>query len=252
MSEAELTVDEIISTLRHSTLPTVLVEGRDDMSVFGYIEENFDDDVSVMQCGGVKKLLAVYDRRDEFDGLAVVFLADRDMKLFENEAKLNSDRFVYTTGYSLENDIIAGSNVMSFYSSDDIDHYNAIRHELSKWWAYVVCEYKAGNHCCLSHKIRRLLKNIDDQPTLKKEIIVESDGSSYREPHPDDVKAIENDFELLMRGHQLADLHSYLLGKKGGEYKSLANCLFLVLLKNSPSPYMKRLVRELKKGMKGC
>ena len=84
MSRTPPTVDELVETLRRSSLPTLLVEGRDDMVVYRWLEStDCEEPVDVLQCGGRSRLLKVYERRNEFARLRCVFLADSDMWLFD-------------------------------------------------------------------------------------------------------------------------------------------------------------------------
>ena len=77
------TVDELVATLQRSQLPTVIVEGKDDMHIYRWIEERVGArKVDVHSAGDRNKLLAVYQRRNEYAHLPVAFVADRDMWLF--------------------------------------------------------------------------------------------------------------------------------------------------------------------------
>jgi hypothetical protein len=74
-----LSVDEIIAFLNHSTLPTILVEGDDDRVVYRWLEQLIPWQEGVFEpCGGREKLLKVYSRRSELK-VNTVFLADQDM-----------------------------------------------------------------------------------------------------------------------------------------------------------------------------
>lgn len=69
-----MTVDELVASLRRTTLPTVLVEGSDDMNVYRWIEDRLDPaQVSILTCGGRNTLLQVYERRAEFSRLNHTF-----------------------------------------------------------------------------------------------------------------------------------------------------------------------------------
>lgn len=66
-----LTENEIIASLRHSTIDCLLVEGADDMSVFRLLEESVQ--ISVFSCGGRSTLLKVFERRDEIGNVRCAF-----------------------------------------------------------------------------------------------------------------------------------------------------------------------------------
>ena len=53
MLQEHPTVDELVSTLRRSKLPTVVVEGRDDMQIFRWMEDLLKvHEVDVLSVGG--------------------------------------------------------------------------------------------------------------------------------------------------------------------------------------------------------
>ena len=83
MSTRDLTVDELVAALGRSDLPTVIVEGKDDMEIYRWVEERLGSrKASVQAAGGKEKLLSIYKRRREFPNLPVAFVADKDMWLF--------------------------------------------------------------------------------------------------------------------------------------------------------------------------
>ena len=83
MLQRHPTVDELVSTLRRSKLPTVVVEGRDDMQIFRWIEDLLEaNKADIFGVGGRPNLFGVYDRKSEFSHLPVAFVADQDKELF--------------------------------------------------------------------------------------------------------------------------------------------------------------------------
>ena len=60
-----LTPEIIISTLKHSSLNTVLIEGKDDLQVYNLMEKNIDNAlISFLPCGGRNTLLKVLEEKD--------------------------------------------------------------------------------------------------------------------------------------------------------------------------------------------
>lgn len=65
-AEDALTTEELIATLRNTSLPTVVVEGLDDMIVYRAIEQRLSHlNVSILPTGGRSKLLDIYKRKGE-------------------------------------------------------------------------------------------------------------------------------------------------------------------------------------------
>ena len=104
------TVDELVSTLRRSRLPTIVVEGKEDMQIFRWMEHLLEiHEVDVLGVGGRSNLFAVYDRKSEFVHLPVAFIADQDKELF-TRLPAGYEEIIWTQGYSIENDLYAGAD----------------------------------------------------------------------------------------------------------------------------------------------
>ncbi len=55
-----LTADELVATLIHTTLPTILVEGTQDMTIYRWLENHIGlSNTDILPCGGRNNLLAV-------------------------------------------------------------------------------------------------------------------------------------------------------------------------------------------------
>ena len=84
----ELTVDEIIETLKRSSLTTVLVEGVDDVMIYRWLEDEIGiHNANFFPCGGRNNLLEIYERRAEFSELKTIFVADKDA-LYKSSRKI--------------------------------------------------------------------------------------------------------------------------------------------------------------------
>ena len=106
-----LTVEELVATLRNSDLPTVIVEGQDDMRIYRWVEERLGSrTANVLPTGGRPNLLSVYERRREFLDLPVAFVADQDMWLFSG-IPTEYGGVIWTEGYSIENDLYADADL---------------------------------------------------------------------------------------------------------------------------------------------
>lgn len=230
----KLTPDELIATIQHSSLPTVIVEGIDDMSLFRQLERELDCDI--LSCGGRTDLFNIFNHRDLFIDKKCVFLADRDMYVFEGIPK-EYEAIVFTRGYSIENDILYGTQLKKALSLDAQEKFNKIRDELIKWWAIEVSLYKVlPEFCSFSKSIYEIFSNIDeDSPRIEVEYpagVLES---------LDNVELIQEmiseDFDRMARGHHLHQIYCRLLTEnKNPKYRRLAGCLLTacVTLENPP------------------
>src|SRR5450830_1085410 len=95
-----LSLEEIISVLNKTSLPTVVIEGIDDVVVYRKLEEIFSDvGISVMGVGGRVNLLSIFDRLDEIKSKDfIAFVADRDLwAISDLPKKYVSDRLIFTS-----------------------------------------------------------------------------------------------------------------------------------------------------------
>ncbi len=111
MGNKSLTIDEIISTLNHSDLPTVLVEGSDDIFVYRNIESKIGSrQINFLPCGGRNTLLKIFERKNEIiiknellKNITVWFAFETE-KYFESESKeLNISDIKITSDKVMEN-----------------------------------------------------------------------------------------------------------------------------------------------------
>ena len=147
------TVEELVAALRRSALPTVLVEGQEDMRIYRWVEARLGNRAAnVLPTGGRDKLLSVYERRQEFSNLPVAFVADRDMWLFSGIPS-NYDGVIWTEGYSIENDLYADAELENLLAAEEMQEHQQLRDAIVEWFAFEVEEclagrdYKVSNHC---------------------------------------------------------------------------------------------------------
>ncbi len=142
-----MTVNEIVSTLTHSSLPTIFVEGKDDIIVYRQFEKIFGArKVDFFRCNGRATLLEIFKRKDEFAHLNTHFIADKDMWVFVGIPAEYQDVF-FTQGYSIENDLFFDGQylVNGLLDSDEIILKDEILHNVIQWFASEVELYINGS-----------------------------------------------------------------------------------------------------------
>jgi hypothetical protein len=143
-NDEQLNVDELIATLRNSSLPTLIVEGRSDMTVFqSFEEECLSGKIDIFPAGSRTNLLAIYSRRDEYPKANVAFLADSDLCAYHAVPSQYAG-IIFTEGYSLENDILVGGKGLKVVSRKNRDHWAKVLAAMSHWFASVVHRCLAG------------------------------------------------------------------------------------------------------------
>lgn len=198
--KVELTYEELLALIKRSSLPTLVVEGKDDMIVYRRLEdEYYDKNLSVLSVGGREKVLRLFEALKEAPPKAqVVFFADLDMWVLEGvPEKYHSDNLFFTTGYSIENDVFCDGNLLSY-----MDHRERIKFgkELEcylKWYALAVDRAAKGDGSSISQfPSDEFFRSYD-------ELVLLRDGENY----PQDLfTTFSAGYVELLRGKALMGL----------------------------------------------
>lgn len=147
----ETPVEQAIYTLKHSKLPTLVVEGIHDEAIYRWIENLFKvPRIDVLSVNNRDNLLEIYEiYKEELESktqVPVAFMADLDKWVFDEFGIVEEDYgdIVWTTGYSLENDLYSDGDPEGAY----IDPAQKYEHEclLNKaiqHFAYKVATWKS-------------------------------------------------------------------------------------------------------------
>ena len=95
--------------------------------------------VDVLNAGGRENLLNLYERRDEFADLPVVFVANKGMWLFLGIPKDYSG-IICPRGYSIENDVYSTSRIENLLDSTRAWEHWLVREAIIRWFAFEVEE----------------------------------------------------------------------------------------------------------------
>jgi hypothetical protein len=216
--ENTMTDDELVAYLKRSELPVVLVEGRDDMTVYRWIEENLEDGLGVVvPCGGRTKLANIVARRNEFLGCSVVFLADRDCDVLEGEAA-DSPNLIWTDGYSIENDLLTTGSIDKLLTKSEKFTLNKIAHSLVLWFTRAVIHHKEGGEL----KLNRHTNSLIDHKTME---LIEDHGLSpdLLDKYSRVINLIQEQPRKCVRGKNLFDAFVIILShtKRSSKYSRL-------------------------------
>ena len=235
------TVEEMVSYLCHSNLPTVIVEGKDDMRLYQWLEERLGSRAANVQpTGGRDKLLSIYERRQEFSNLPVAFVADRDMWLFSGIPP-DYDVVIWTEGYSIENDLYAGADLENLLDTEETKEHHQLLEAIVEWFAFEVEEYLAGrpyevkNHC--------------DQIVPRGQTTMDAEfrkSRGFRAPGEESFRKIREAYQLQLRGKQLFQMLVRFLSSRERESKYSYDNLSEIAFKMTPAhPLMNRLIQEI-------
>ena len=243
------TVDELVSTLRRSRLPTIVVEGKEDMQIFRWMEDLLErQEVDILGVGGRSNLFAVYDRKSEFGHLPVAFIADQDKELF-TQLPAGYKEIIWTQGYSIENDLYAGAepSLESLMDPDETDEHKQVLDAIVKWFAFEVGEFLAGRDYKFDHHCNEVVHpsqtEMDDGFRQRR---------GFRPPNSELEQQIREAYQLQLRGKQLFQMLVRFLSKSNRQVKHSLHGLYEIAFKMTPfHPLMDRLIQEIERKIAG-
>lgn len=241
--EVQCTAKELIATLVKSSIPTVLVEGSDDMQVYRWIEDGVPRGVDVMATGGRINLLEIYKERAKIK-VPIAFVADRDLWSFA-ECPAEYSEVIFTKGFSMENDVLDGSPIEQLFSAEEQDVLARCMKELSIWFAYEVEEYLAGKAYVINCFPGKILKGNPlafDASAILPQV--------FRMPSAEMLKKVADDFRMKFRGKNLLALYNFLFQMRpSGRPKYSKGALLEIATKILETETKKRLIALIKKSL---
>ncbi|WP_297802047.1 DUF4435 domain-containing protein [uncultured Brevundimonas sp.] len=170
MAHIEYSIDELIGIINKSGLNTVITEGYDDYIAYKKVERFVDVyGVSFMPVGGKRKVIELYNRKNELTPSKILFIMDMDTWVHTGTpAEFVSDDIVLTKGYSIENDLIEDGEVVQRLMNDNEREkfYNEIDSILS-WYVHNVEKHINSDFSCeLKSHPNRILSLIESGQTF--------------------------------------------------------------------------------------
>ncbi|WP_031250420.1 hypothetical protein [Mesorhizobium sp. LNHC221B00] len=182
-------------------MPTLITEGGDDVVVFRDAELEFAAlGLAVLPVGGREKLLAIFDRKSEFEGLSVAFVSDRDLWVFSSiPDNYVQESLIFTCGYSIENDLYSDGNLEKLLSKEEKAAFDKELELFVRWYALAVSRSLAG----IAGRIRTHPNHIlDDENELRGKLTLAGD-----EVYPEDLyQMVLGNYVKYVRGKSLLPL----------------------------------------------
>ena len=244
MSLPPYNVNEIVTMLKRTNIPTVLIEGVCDVKVLRFIEERAAYSVKgidFIPCGGKEILFNVYKRKNEFPFKKVVFLADRDMNLFQDRTK-HLKEIIWTKGYCIENDIFAGSNLLNkFLNKKERSEFETTIKEICRWFTFEVEKYLRGEKFNVEYSIYEICS--EHSSKLCSKFLVEI---RFKEPDGEFLNDIILNYKLKLRGKQIFQVLGRILTTKD-KYSSFSkkNLIEIALRDNQKNIYINNLIKKI-------
>ncbi len=207
----DLSVDEILETLKRSRLPTLVVEGGDDVIVYRRLEERLSDrSVSVFPVGGRTKILELLKKIEDLPRReAIAFAIDLDLWVITGvPVEFAYDRMVCTTGYSIENDAYHDCDFESLLTASERQQFQDEVTRFCHWYALAVDRLLRG----LDERIDVHPSAFLDSPDKYAAYVKLREGEAY--PHLLGEQVV-NEYKRLLRGKSLMALLLRHLAKPG-------------------------------------
>lgn len=235
----EPTIDEWVATLKRTSLPTVVIEGKDDVVVFRRLEERQSMGLSILPVGGREKVIKLFDRRDEFaTNKKLVFVADRDNWVITGIPEAYQvPEFLFTSGYAIENDVFVDGNLESLLHHGERDEFKRELLVFIEWYALALSRHLSGR----SYEIKLHPNHVLDNEDERRRLMSLVEGEDY----PNELKnQLMSQYGKLLRGKSLLALLLRYLGKEGRGARHNDKALIEMVAAN-PGALIKKLFDDI-------
>ena len=241
------TIEEIVSSLKRSFIPIILIEGTDDIFIYRYLKSRLNTTLITLQtCGGRSNLFAIHARRSEFVEKNIIFVADKDAYRFDGIPDERKD-IVFTSGYCIENDIYHGSSIENFIDEEDKSEHELLRKIIGKWFTFEVDKYKNAISTSSATDLSVAAHiNVISPPGSGNMCPDFSKKIGYSDPDAMFVEYIFTEYNLNVRGKQLFQMLSRFLSKKGRFSSFSDKNLIEIALKQNNNYLLDILVLNIK------
>ncbi|PWW31599.1 DUF4435 domain-containing protein [Chromohalobacter israelensis] len=209
------TFDELFELLRRTSLPTVLVEGVDDIIFYRKIEEDLSYlNIDVLPAGNKDCVLRLMEKlEEEGRGDSVAFVVDKDLWVHGVPDEFSGkDNLITTYGYSIENDLFVDGKLLDLLSINEAEEFMSDVNRFIDWYALAVDRVLSGRDGAFRTHPGKVLDDavfFDEGTRLEEE-----------ELYPDNLrKEIESDYQKILRGKSLISIINRQLSKNGRDVK---------------------------------
>lgn len=209
------TVDELFEAIKRTHLPTVLVEGSDDIIFYRKIEEDLKNyGIDMLPAGNKSAVLDLYERiKNSNIRSAILFIVDNDLWMHKPPDNFDDYKEVIrTNGYSIENDLYSDGALENLLNETERSNFHEELEKFTQWYALSVSRNLNGIESSFRTSPYKIL---DDQDYFEKETKL-----SPSEKYPNDLynEIIEN-YQNLLRGKSLFSILLRQLSSKNRRTK---------------------------------
>lgn len=236
------TTDELFELLRRTSLPTVLVEGKDDIIFYRKMEDELRNySIDILPAGNKS---AVLELRGRLEGVGLnvplVFIVDKDLWVHTDEQHAGSN-LISTCGYSIENDLYSDGDLESLLSDAEKSLYKAELDRFISWYALCVHRFLSGTPSAFrSHPSRVLDDDVFYSSCLK---------LHSNEIYPLEFKTeICGSYSMLLRGKSLLALLQRRLSSEARDVKFSTKQL-IAFGASRKGPNFQRICNDIEKSI---
>ncbi|MEG3168833.1 DUF4435 domain-containing protein [Sphingomonas sp. LB3N6] len=239
-----MTVAEIVAYLKKSALPTIIVEGSDDIIIYRHLEQVFSKKgISVLPAGGRSCVLSIYDAMASVTNKPrIAYIIDLDSWIYGCVPNsYRSADIICTDGYSIENDVFRDVDYLAMLNpGEETVYLNALSATLN-WYTHRLSDYFMGNELTVKTTLHELL-NASAGTTLH------SESRSIPQSLTTARTFLESDYAKLVRGKNIMQCLSYVLNAKNRTPKySYAHLLEIGWLKRGR--FMESIIQQVDKAI---
>lgn len=210
------TIDELFELLKRSSLPTVLVEGKDDIIFYRAIEQELAGyGIDMLPAGNKFSVMELKRRLEEASiSIAVVYVVDNDLWIHTPPSSdVKDELLVCSSGYSVENDLYSDGELEEFLTPDELNIFKSELEKFIKWYALAVSRHLNGKteNSFRTHPSKLL----DDPAHFEKELVLK-EGEDYPAELFTDIS---NRYNVVLRGKSLFALILRRLSDKKRDIK---------------------------------
>jgi hypothetical protein len=212
MPTPNLTLEETLAFALRSSQPIVFVEGCTDLEILRALESRIGlpGSIVVQPCGGGVPVTEIERKSRRLKLSKVAFLLDRDLDVFLEKARARP-RVVRTWGYSIENDVIAGSEIGALLTEEEKEKFDRLLDLLCRWFAFELHSSAVENRDPIIRvSVESLVDplSVDYRPVIARAPAMRSFGGGV-------FPTILRDPHRYLRGKQLLGIYQLILNSPG-------------------------------------
>lgn len=237
MAKVELTLEEIVAILERSNVPTIIVEGKDDIIIYRQLDKIVGADV--FSAGGRNNILEIFKNKlnnPKLKNKKLIFIADKDIWVNTNiPDEYQHEILIFTTGYSIENDVFIDYACEDIICSDEQKQkvFEQEKQKFIYWYALALQNIFNGTNLAnreLSTGVHHVLSQYDKFSQLYE-----------NEQYPSSLKNdLDEKYTLKLRGKSLLEL----FGRAFKEHKPRAMFEAIAV---RPNDCINRIFNDVKK-----